>query len=71
MLVCQNSWVCMQVYWLFKTAGVSRKVRWSTTLLNSVSSQWARGKSSLARKPEVHPKFFNGKKLFKNVTLQT
>ena len=26
--------------------------------LNSVSSQCARGKSSLARKTEVHPKFF-------------
>ena len=38
--------------------------------LNSVSSQWAHGKSSLAWKSEVHPIFFNGKKLFKNVTLQ-
>ena len=40
--------------------------------LNSVSSQCAHGKFSLARKSEVHPKFFNGKKkkLFKNVTLQ-
>ena len=26
--------------------------------LNSVSSQCAHGKSSIARKPEVHPKFF-------------
>ena len=34
---------------------------------NSVSSQCASGKSSIARKPEVHPKlFFNGKKLLKN-----
>ena len=39
-------------------------------LLNSVSSQCARGKSSLASKPEVHPQFFNGKALFKNVILQ-
>ena len=36
--------------------------------LNSVSSQCARGKLSIARKPEVHPTFFNGKKLLKNVT---
>ena len=35
---------------------------------NSVSFHCARGKSSIARKPEVHPKLFNGKKLFKNVT---
>ena len=41
-----------------------------TPQLNSVSSQCTRGKSSLACKPDVHPKFFNGKKLFKNVTLQ-
>ena len=32
--------------------------------LNSVSSQCAHGKSSLVRKSEVHPKFFNGKKNF-------
>ena len=32
--------------------------------LNSVSSQCAHGKSSFARKSEVHPKFFNGKKNF-------
>ena len=41
--------------------------------LNSVSSQCAHGKFSLARKSEVLyiPNFFNGKKkLFKNVTLQ-
>ena len=61
MLVGQNSWVCMQVCWLvetavvsrevcwlFKTAGVSREVCWSVTQLNSVSSQCAHGKSSLA-----------------------
>ena len=34
--------------------------------LNCVSSQCARGKSSLAWKLEVHPKFFNGKKKKKN-----
>ena len=33
--------------------------------LNSVSSQCARGKSTIARKPEV-----NGKNLLQNVTLQ-
>ena len=38
--------------------------------LNSVSSQCARGKSSIARKPEDHPKSLNGKKRSKNVTLQ-
>ena len=38
--------------------------------LNSVSSQCACGKLSLARKPASIPNFFNGKKLFKNVTLQ-
>ena len=38
--------------------------------LNSVSSQCARGKSSLAWNPEVHPKYLYGKKLLKNVTLQ-
>ena len=38
--------------------------------LKSVSSQCAGGKLSPAWKPEVHPKFFNGKKLFKNVILQ-
>ena len=32
--------------------------------LNSVSPQCARGKSLLAWKPEVHPNFFNGEKLF-------
>ena len=31
--------------------------------LNSVSSQCPRGKSSIAWKPEFHPKIFNGKKL--------
>ena len=35
-----------------------------------VSSQCARGKSFIARKPEVYPKFLSGKKTFKNVTLQ-
>ena len=39
-------------------------------LLNSVSSQCARGKSSLAWKPEIHPPSFNNKPLFKNVILQ-
>ena len=39
--------------------------------LNSVSSQCARGKSSIARKPEVHPNlFFKGEKLLKNVPFQ-
>ena len=38
--------------------------------LNFVSSQCARGKSSIARKPEVHPEHFNGKKLLKNIALQ-
>ena len=28
------------------------------------------GKSSIARKPEAHPKIFNGTKLLENVTLQ-
>ena len=37
---------------------------------NYVSSQWARDKLSIARKLEVHSKIFNGKKLFKNITLQ-
>ena len=31
--------------------------------LNSVLSQCVRGKSSIARKPEVHPKIFSSKKL--------
>ena len=38
--------------------------------LKSVKSQCARGKSSLAFKPKSIQKCFNGKKLFKNVTLQ-
>ena len=32
--------------------------------LNSVSSQCARGKSSIARKPEDHPNILSGKKTF-------
>ena len=40
------------------------------THLNSVLSQCTRGKSSIAQKPEVHPKILSGKKLLKNVTLQ-
>ena len=36
--------------------------------LNSVSSKCARGKSSIARKPEVHPKIFKWWKRLKNVT---
>ena len=32
--------------------------------LNSVSSQCARGKPSIARKPEDHPKVLSGKKTF-------
>ena len=39
-------------------------------ILNSVSSRCAHGKSSLVWKPEVHPNFFNNKKIFKNETLQ-
>ena len=38
--------------------------------LNSISSQCARDKSSIAQKPKVHPKICNSKKLFKNVTLE-
>ena len=38
--------------------------------LKSVSSQCARGKSSIARKPEVIPKFLSGKIFLNNVTLQ-
>ena len=37
--------------------------------LKSTSSQCARGKSFIAWKPEVHPIFFNGKRLLRNVTL--
>ena len=37
--------------------------------LNSVSSQRARGKSSIAQKLDVHPKYFNAKNFFKNVNL--
>ena len=49
--------------------GISvRKLRISTVY--SVSSQYARGKSSLVWKPEVYPICFNGTKTFKNVTLQ-
>ena len=36
--------------------------------LNTVSSQCARGKSFIARKPEVHFKIFKWLKTFKNVT---
>ena len=36
--------------------------------INSVSSQCARGKSSIARKPKTIPNFLSGKKLVKNVT---
>ena len=42
----------------------------SKKVLNSVSSQCARGKSSVARKTEVDPKILTGEKRFKNVTLQ-
>ena len=38
--------------------------------LDSVLSHCARGKSSIARRQEVYPKIFNGKKRFKNVTLE-
>ena len=39
--------------------------------LNSVSSQCARGKSSIARKPEFHPNNLMGFFFLKNVTIQT
>ena len=38
--------------------------------LNSVSSQCARDKSSIAQNRTTIPNFLNGKKRFKNVTLQ-
>ena len=38
---------------------------WWETGLNSVSSKCARGKSSITRKPEDHPKIFSGKTLLK------
>ena len=38
--------------------------------LNSVSSKCAHVKSSIARKPEDHPKIFNWQKLLESVTLQ-
>ena len=47
----------------YKSEPCSKKV------LNSVSSQCARGKSSVARKTEVDPKILIGKILLKNVTL--
>ena len=41
-----------------------------STRLNTVSSQCARGKPSVVRKPENHPKIFKWYFLVKNVTLQ-
>ena len=43
-----------------------KDVKW----LNAFASQCARGKSAVARKQEFHPKKFNGKIVFKNVTFQ-
>ena len=39
-------------------------------ILKFVSSQCARGESSIARKPEVHPNILSGKTIFKDVTFQ-
>ena len=63
----------LTILFCFDETGPGKQIKHSSTILqylNTVSSRCARGKSSPFVKIDVHPKFFNGKKLLKNVTLQ-
>ena len=56
---CHMSWgQAYEFSCIFRTSLCDFKVNASGTGTKSVSSQFARGKSSIARKPEVHPKLF-------------